>query len=239
MLLASGLCRLTPLKGVHLWNCSLWYNMPMTFKEKMMSLMTAASFVVVAANASETPFRIVVEPDVAVGIVKPVNGVGQPPMVGSLKNWPMMHYLKEAGIPYSRLHDVGGRLGGGLFVDIPNLFPDFDADDARNQRASGIPSMHSDCTGTDGAAGSAGSGNASSKRKRQQYFAASDTNRCRDSTSNSRSPISWGVCATTSFSRGKSSGCPLENASLQKARKASDSPYSISGSTVASSSAGE
>ncbi|MBP5321537.1 MAG: hypothetical protein J6334_11175 [Kiritimatiellae bacterium] len=64
-----------------------------------------------------------------VGIVKPVNGVGQPPMMGALGDWPMFHYLKEAGIPYSRLHDVGGWLGGGLYVDIPNLFPDFDADE--------------------------------------------------------------------------------------------------------------
>ena len=64
-----------------------------------------------------------------IGPVKPVNGVGQPPMVGKLSGWPMFHYLKEAGIPYSRLHDVSGWLGGGLFVDIPNLFPDFDADE--------------------------------------------------------------------------------------------------------------
>ena len=108
----------------------------MTFKEKMMSLMAVASFVVVAASAADAPFHVAVEPAVAVGPVKPVNGVGQPPMVGSLKNWSMMHYLKEAGIPYSRLHDVGGRLGGGLFVDIPNLFPDFDADehDPQNYR---------------------------------------------------------------------------------------------------------
>ena len=46
-----------------------------------------------------------------------------------MSDWSMMHYLKEAGIPYSRLHDVGGWLGGGLYVDIPNLFPDFDADE--------------------------------------------------------------------------------------------------------------
>ena len=65
----------------------------------------------------------------AVGPVKPVNGVGQPPLVGKLANYPMFHYLKEAGIPYSRLHDVGGWLGGGLFVDIPVLFPNFDADE--------------------------------------------------------------------------------------------------------------
>ena len=65
----------------------------------------------------------------AVGPVKPVNGVGQPPLVGKLANYPMFHYLKEAGIPYSRLHDVGGWLGGGLFVDIPVIFPNFDADE--------------------------------------------------------------------------------------------------------------
>ena len=64
-----------------------------------------------------------------IGPVKPVNGVGQPPMIDALGSWSMMHYLKEAGIPYSRLHDVGGWLGGGLYVDIPNLFPDFDADE--------------------------------------------------------------------------------------------------------------
>ena len=63
------------------------------------------------------------------GLVKPMHGVGQPPMVDKLGSWSRMHYLKEAGIPYSRLHDVGGWLGGGLFVDIPNLFPDFDADE--------------------------------------------------------------------------------------------------------------
>ena len=72
----------------------------------------------------------------AVGPVKPVNGVGQPPLVGKLANYPMFHYLKEAGIPYSRLHDVGGWLGGGLFVDIPVIFPNFDADenDPKNYR---------------------------------------------------------------------------------------------------------
>ena len=65
-----------------------------------------------------------------IGPVKPVNGVGQPPMLGGPANFRMMHHLKEAGIPYSRLHDVGGWQGQGLWVDIPNLFPDFDADEA-------------------------------------------------------------------------------------------------------------
>lgn len=63
------------------------------------------------------------------GPVKPVNGVGQPPMIGAPAEFPLMHYLKDAGIPYSRLHDVGGWFGGNLYVDIPNLFPNFDADE--------------------------------------------------------------------------------------------------------------
>ena len=59
--------------------------------------------------------------------MKPMHGGGQPPMAGRQFN-DMMHYLTEAGIPYSRLHDVGGVFGGGRFVDIPNIFRDFEAD---------------------------------------------------------------------------------------------------------------
>ena len=40
-----------------------------------------------------------------------------------------MEYLQQANMPYSRLHDVGGAFGGNRFVDIPNLFRDFDADE--------------------------------------------------------------------------------------------------------------
>ena len=58
--------------------------------------------------------------------VKPMHGVGQPPFY--MDDFEMFSYLKDAGIPYSRLHDVGGWMGGGLYVDIPNLFRDFDAD---------------------------------------------------------------------------------------------------------------
>ncbi len=58
---------------------------------------------------------------------KPMHGVGQPPMTGLSGS--LFHYMTEAGIPYSRLHDVGGWMGGGLYVDVPNLFRDFDADE--------------------------------------------------------------------------------------------------------------
>ena len=61
------------------------------------------------------------------GTMKPVHAVGQPPIIGWSSD-KLFHYLTEAGIPYARLHDVGGGFGGGKFVDIPNVFPDFNAD---------------------------------------------------------------------------------------------------------------
>ena len=62
------------------------------------------------------------------GPVKPVHGVGQPPIRGG-NDTELFHYLGEAGIPYSRLHDVGGAFGRNLFVDIPNIFRDFSANE--------------------------------------------------------------------------------------------------------------
>ena len=61
-----------------------------------------------------------------VGRVKPMHGVGQPPMYGTDDF--IMHYIGEAGIPYSRLHDVGGDFGANKYVDIHNVFRDFDRD---------------------------------------------------------------------------------------------------------------
>lgn len=55
-----------------------------------------------------------------------MHGVGQAPILGVSDA--MFHYLSEAGIPYSRLHDVGGSFGDNRFVDIHNIFRDFDAD---------------------------------------------------------------------------------------------------------------
>ena len=71
--------------------------------------------------------KITIDFNKVTGKIKPVHGVGQPPMSGS--SFPMLHYLTEAGIPYSRLHDVGGAFGGFRWVDVPNIFRDFDADE--------------------------------------------------------------------------------------------------------------
>ena len=83
---------------------------------------------VLDAEAQPRTDALVVDFDSPVGPVKPVNGVGQPPTVG-WNDFHLFKLLKDAGIPYSRLHDTGGALGKNLYVDIPNLFRDFDADE--------------------------------------------------------------------------------------------------------------
>ena len=65
-----------------------------------------------------------------IGKINPVHAVGQPPFLGGFCKFDFspMAYLPKGNIPYSRLHDVGGPFGGNRFVDIPNIFRDFDAD---------------------------------------------------------------------------------------------------------------
>ena len=60
------------------------------------------------------------------GKIKPLHGVNNSPV--SL-NVPPPGF-REAGIPFCRLHDTAGAFGGAHYVDIPNVFPDFDADPA-------------------------------------------------------------------------------------------------------------
>ena len=65
------------------------------------------------------------------GKIKPMHAVGQPPLgVGDDGvDGSMFHWLTEANIPYSRLHDTYGDFASNLFVDVPNLFRDFGADE--------------------------------------------------------------------------------------------------------------
>ncbi len=60
------------------------------------------------------------------GKIKPVHGVGSAPFY--MVDYSMMHYLKQAHIPFSRLHDIAYPFGSGIYVDIPNIFRHFDAD---------------------------------------------------------------------------------------------------------------
>lgn len=90
---------------------------------KNMLLVVGALNALIASAA-----ELKVDFSVETGPIKPVNAVGQPPMIGAPRNYSMLHYLTEAGIPYARLHDVGGAYGSMRYVDIPNIFRDFDAD---------------------------------------------------------------------------------------------------------------
>ena len=65
------------------------------------------------------------------GKIKPMHAVGQPPtdLCDDGIDHSMFHYLTEANIPYCRMHDTCGNYGANVFVDVPNLFRDFDADE--------------------------------------------------------------------------------------------------------------
>ena len=60
------------------------------------------------------------------GKIKPMHAVGQPPMLGT--NCERFSYLKEANIPYARLHDVGVKKLLPM-VDISCIFPDMAMDE--------------------------------------------------------------------------------------------------------------
>jgi len=62
-----------------------------------------------------------------IGKIKPMHAVNNVPLIGATDK--LFHYVGEAGIPFSRLHDTGGAYGGGRFVDIANIFRNFDADE--------------------------------------------------------------------------------------------------------------
>ena len=63
-----------------------------------------------------------------IGSVKPMHAINNMP---TFPGDPYGLYAKytEAAIPYARLHDTGGCYGGARYVDIENIFPDFNADE--------------------------------------------------------------------------------------------------------------
>ena len=75
--------------------------------------------------------NVIVDFSKVCGRIKPMHAMGQPPFTGGFLKLDFSHieHLKNANVPYSRLHDVGGAFGGSRFVDIPNIFRDFDADE--------------------------------------------------------------------------------------------------------------
>lgn len=69
-----------------------------------------------------------IDPDFTrpMGPIKPMHAINNAPVAWTFCD--AFHYLTEAGIPYARLHDMGGVLGGGVYVDVANVFPRFEAD---------------------------------------------------------------------------------------------------------------
>ena len=57
--------------------------------------------------------------------MKPLHGVNNSP--GALRK-PVQSFT-DAGIPYMRTHDTMGAFGGTHYIDVPNIFRDFDADE--------------------------------------------------------------------------------------------------------------
>ena len=66
-----------------------------------------------------------------VGKIKPLHAVNDVPSAtfayGGAEEG--VSYFEEAGVPYCRLHDLSGRYGSNVFVDISNIFRNFDADE--------------------------------------------------------------------------------------------------------------
>ena len=56
--------------------------------------------------------------------IKPLHGINNSPITYGHD----LPELRDAGIPFVRLHDACGLFGGTRFVDVPNVFPDFEAD---------------------------------------------------------------------------------------------------------------
>jgi hypothetical protein len=59
-----------------------------------------------------------------VGAVKALHGINNSPITHGEE----LPEFTAAGIPFVRLHDACGAFGGTYFVDVPNVFPNFDAD---------------------------------------------------------------------------------------------------------------
>lgn len=67
----------------------------------------------------------------SIGKIKELHGVNCAPYSKNLgaKQARTQKIFEYAGVPRSRLHDCCGSYGGAYFVDVPNIFRDFDADE--------------------------------------------------------------------------------------------------------------
>ena len=94
-------------------------------------VLKGTAFIQKTLRKGKRKMKITANFDNITGKIKPMHAVGQPPLYSFDSG--MFHYITEANIPYSRLHDMGGAYGRNLYVDIPNLFRDFDADETKEE----------------------------------------------------------------------------------------------------------
>ena len=75
--------------------------------------------------------QIKIDTEKKIGAIKRMNATGQAPMGGGIGYgaYNHFHFLSDISVPYVRLHDVGGGFAANRFVDVPNIFRDFDADE--------------------------------------------------------------------------------------------------------------
>ena len=71
--------------------------------------------------------RLEIDFDSERGAIKPLHGVNNAPVRVNGKQG--QDEFKSAGIPFVRTHDTAYSFGGTHYVDIPNVFPNFDADE--------------------------------------------------------------------------------------------------------------
>ena len=70
--------------------------------------------------------KINVQFNKTLGAIKPLHGVNRSPVRFKADK---IKELEAAGIPFVRTHDCGGAYGRSTLVDVPNIFPDFEADE--------------------------------------------------------------------------------------------------------------
>ena len=89
----------------------------------MKHLLIVSCVAIVCATAARS--EVDIDFATSAGRIKPLHAVNNAPLrIGrSLKEF------RIAGIPYMRTHDTVGMWGWGHFIDVPNIFPNFDADE--------------------------------------------------------------------------------------------------------------
>jgi len=93
-----------------------------------MNLMKATGWLVVVFGCEMcTAATVTVDFAKDAGTMKRLHAVNNAPI--RLNDGAKIWEFEEAGVPLMRTHDSGGRWGGAHFVDIPNVFPDFEADE--------------------------------------------------------------------------------------------------------------